>query len=135
MRTNILNDILSGQVSIVIGTHALIQDSVTYNNLALTIIDEQHRFGVHQRIALTEKGNKPDMLVMTATPIPRTLVLTAFGDMDVSKITENPWDDNPLQQQCFLLKRMHELIERIAIALEKKKNSIDLSFSGGIDSS
>ncbi|WP_273757628.1 ATP-dependent DNA helicase RecG [Bartonella sp. AU55XJBT] len=119
LRTNILNDILSGQVSIVIGTHALIQDSVTYNNLALTIIDEQHRFGVHQRIALTEKGNKPDMLVMTATPIPRTLVLTAFGDMDVSKITEKPMGRHPITTATLSLKRMHELIERIAIALEK----------------
>ncbi|WP_375616585.1 ATP-dependent DNA helicase RecG [Bartonella sp. AP58NXGY] len=119
MRTNILNDILSGQVSIVIGTHALIQNSVTYNNLALTIIDEQHRFGVHQRIALTEKGNQPDMLVMTATPIPRTLVLTTFGDMDVSKITEKPIGRQPITTATLSLKRLHELIERIAIALEK----------------
>ncbi|WP_375703663.1 ATP-dependent DNA helicase RecG [Bartonella sp. AD13SXNS] len=119
LRTNILNDILSGQVSIVIGTHALIQNSVTYNNLALTIIDEQHRFGVHQRIALTEKGNQPDMLVMTATPIPRTLVLTAFGDMDVSKITEKPIGRQPITTATLSLKRLHELIERIAIALEK----------------
>ncbi|WP_375671094.1 ATP-dependent DNA helicase RecG [Bartonella sp. SD1336NMGDW] len=119
LRTNILNDILSGQVSIIIGTHALIQNSITYNNLALTIIDEQHRFGVHQRIALTEKGNKPDMLVMTATPIPRTLVLTAFGDMDVSKITEKPMGRQPITTAMLSLKRLHELIERIAIALEK----------------
>ncbi|WP_375609368.1 MULTISPECIES: ATP-dependent DNA helicase RecG [unclassified Bartonella] len=119
LRTNILNDILSGQVSIVIGTHALIQNSVTYNNLALTIIDEQHRFGVHQRIALTEKGNKADMLVMTATPIPRTLVLTAFGDMDVSKITEKPIGRQPITTATLSLKRLHELIERIAFALEK----------------
>ncbi|WP_375610451.1 MULTISPECIES: ATP-dependent DNA helicase RecG [unclassified Bartonella] len=119
LRTNILNDILSGQVSIVIGTHSLIQNSVTYNNLALTIIDEQHRFGVHQRIALTEKGNKADMLVMTATPIPRTLVLTAFGDMDVSKITEKPIGRQPITTATLSLKRLHELIERIAFALEK----------------
>ncbi|WP_375621325.1 MULTISPECIES: ATP-dependent DNA helicase RecG [unclassified Bartonella] len=119
LRTNIVNDILSGQVSIVIGTHALIQNSVTYNNLALTIIDEQHRFGVHQRIALTEKGNKADMLVMTATPIPRTLVLTAFGDMDVSKITEKPMGRQPITTATLSLKRLHELIARIAIALEK----------------
>ncbi|WP_375622399.1 MULTISPECIES: ATP-dependent DNA helicase RecG [unclassified Bartonella] len=119
LRTNILNDILSGQVSIVIGTHALIQNSVTYNNLALTIIDEQHRFGVHQRIALTEKGNKADMLVMTATPIPRTLVLTAFGDMDVSKITEKPMGRQPITTATLSLKRLDELIERITIALEK----------------
>ncbi|KEC54485.1 ATP-dependent DNA helicase RecG [Bartonella koehlerae] len=119
LRTNILNDILSGQASIIIGTHALIQNNVTYNNLALTIIDEQHRFGVHQRLALTKKGHKPDMLVMTATPIPRTLVLTAFGDMDVSKITEKPMGRQPITTAILSLKRIDELIERISIALEK----------------
>ncbi|EJF77065.1 ATP-dependent DNA helicase recG [Candidatus Bartonella washoeensis] len=119
LRTNILNDILSGKISIIIGTHALIQQSVTYNNLALAIIDEQHRFGVHQRLALTAKGYKPDMLVMTATPIPRTLVLTAFGDMDVSKITEKPIGRQPITTATIPLKRINELIERITSALEK----------------
>ncbi|WP_019223494.1 ATP-dependent DNA helicase RecG [Bartonella rattaustraliani] len=119
IRLNILNDILSGQASIIIGTHALIQKSVTYHNLALAIIDEQHRFGVHQRLALTAKGHKPDMLVMTATPIPRTLVLTAFGDMDVSKITEKPLGRQSITTAILSSKRIHELIERIAIALEK----------------
>ncbi|MBB5072965.1 ATP-dependent DNA helicase RecG [Bartonella callosciuri] len=119
VRTKILNDILSGQASIIIGTHALIQNNVTYNNLALTIIDEQHRFGVHQRLALTAKGHTPDMLVMTATPIPRTLVLTAFGDMDVSQITEKPIGRQPITTATVPLKRIHELIERIALALEK----------------
>ncbi|UTO29020.1 ATP-dependent DNA helicase RecG [Bartonella harrusi] len=119
LRTNILNDILSGQASIIIGTHALIQDSVSYNNLSLAIIDEQHRFGVHQRLALTAKGHKPDMLVMTATPIPRTLVLTAFGDMDVSQITEKPIGRQPITTATLSLKRLHELIERITLALEK----------------
>ncbi|WP_317993374.1 ATP-dependent DNA helicase RecG [Bartonella gliris] len=119
LRTNILKDILSGKTSIIIGTHALIQQSVTYNNLALAIIDEQHRFGVHQRLALTAKGHKPDMLVMTATPIPRTLVLTAFGDMDVSKITEKPMGRQPITTATIPLKRINELIERIASALEK----------------
>ncbi|WP_455482598.1 ATP-dependent DNA helicase RecG [Bartonella sp. B35(2025)] len=119
LRTNILKDILSGQTSIIIGTHALIQNNVSYNNLALTIIDEQHRFGVHQRLALTAKGYKPDMLVMTATPIPRTLVLTAFGDMDVSKITEKPIGRQPITTAILPLKRINELMERIAIVLEK----------------
>ncbi|UNE55208.1 ATP-dependent DNA helicase RecG [Bartonella machadoae] len=118
LRTNILNDILSGQASIIIGTHALIQNSVSYNNLALAIIDEQHRFGVHQRLALTAKGHQPDMLVMTATPIPRTLVLTAFGDMDVSQITEKPIGRQPITTATLPLKRIHELIERITIALK-----------------
>ncbi|MCZ2204381.1 ATP-dependent DNA helicase RecG [Bartonella sp. A05] len=119
VRTNILNNILSGQTSIIIGTHALIQEGVTYNNLALAIIDEQHRFGVHQRLSLTAKGNKPDMLVMTATPIPRTLVLTAFGDMDVSKITDKPIGRLPITTATIPLERINELIDRIAAALEK----------------
>ncbi|WP_208435708.1 ATP-dependent DNA helicase RecG [Bartonella phoceensis] len=119
LRTNILKDILSGQASIIIGTHALIQNSVSYNNLSLAIIDEQHRFGVHQRLALTAKGQKPDMLVMTATPIPRTLVLTAFGDMDVSQMTEKPMGRQPITTATLSLKRINELIERITVALEK----------------
>ena len=74
----------------VIGTHALIQDEVEYNNLGLVITDEQHRFGVHQRANLQNKGVKPDVLYMSATPIPRTYALTIFGDMDVSNIKERP---------------------------------------------
>ncbi|WP_273756737.1 ATP-dependent DNA helicase RecG [Bartonella sp. MM73XJBT] len=119
VRTNILNTIHSGQASFIIGTHALIQESVSYHNLSLSIIDEQHRFGVHQRLALTAKGHKPDMLVMTATPIPRTLVLTAFGDMDVSKLTEKPVGRQPITTATLSLKRIDELIERITLALKK----------------
>ncbi|WP_345118801.1 ATP-dependent DNA helicase RecG [Bartonella pachyuromydis] len=119
VRTNILNAIHSGEASFIIGTHALIQKSISYHNLSLAIIDEQHRFGVHQRLALTAKGHKPDMLVMTATPIPRTLVLTTFGDMDVSQLTEKPMGRQPITTATLSLKRIDELIERIAIALEK----------------
>ncbi|WP_208441770.1 ATP-dependent DNA helicase RecG [Bartonella raoultii] len=119
IRTNILHAIHSGQASLIIGTHALIQENVSYHNLSLAIIDEQHRFGVHQRLALTAKGHKPDMLVMTATPIPRTLVLTAFGDMDVSKLTEKPVGRQPITTATLSFKRIDELIERITIALEK----------------
>ncbi len=79
-----------GSINIVIGTHALIQDEVEYNNLGLVITDEQHRFGVHQRANLQNKGIKPDVLYMSATPIPRTYALTIFGDMDVSTIKERP---------------------------------------------
>ena len=82
-----LND---GTISIVIGTHALIQDEVAYHNLGLVITDEQHRFGVYQRANLQNKGVKPDVLYMSATPIPRTYALTIFGDMDVSTIKEQP---------------------------------------------
>ena len=80
----------NGTISMIIGTHALIQDEVTYHNLGLVITDEQHRFGVHQRANLQNKGLKPDVLYMSATPIPRTYALTIFGDMDVSTIKERP---------------------------------------------
>ncbi|MCZ2328178.1 ATP-dependent DNA helicase RecG [Bartonella sp. F02] len=119
LRANILSNILSGQTSIIIGTHALIQEGVNYNNLALAIIDEQHRFGVNQRLSLATKGNKPDMLMMTATPIPRTLVLTTYGDMDVSQITEKPKGRQPITTVTIPLDRINELIERIATIIEK----------------
>lgn len=89
-RAKILSSIENNEVNIVIGTHALIQDKVIFNNLGLVVIDEQHRFGVEQRRKLREKGLNPDVLFMTATPIPRTLAITTFGDMDVSIIDEMP---------------------------------------------
>ena len=85
-----LDLIKSGQVDLVVGTHALIQEGVHFHDLGLIIIDEQHRFGVAQRRILREKGQNPDVLMMTATPIPRTLAITAFGDMDVSIIDQMP---------------------------------------------
>ena len=85
-----------GQVDMIVGTHALIQESVIYHQLGLVIIDEQHRFGVGQRRILREKGNNPDVLMMTATPIPRTLAITAFGDMDVSIIDQMPAGRKPI---------------------------------------
>lgn len=89
-KTEIYKGLKDGSVQMVIGTHALIQDEVEYNNLGLVITDEQHRFGVHQRANLQNKGVKPDVLYMSATPIPRTYALTIFGDMDVSTIKERP---------------------------------------------
>lgn len=89
--------IKEGEINLIIGTHALIQDSVEYANLGLAIIDEQHRFGVQQRQALREKGNHPDVLAMTATPIPRTLAITAYGEMDVSIIDEMPAGRKPVK--------------------------------------
>src|SRR5699024_3332209 len=84
------SDVCSSDLQIVIGTHSLIQEEVNFRDLGLVIIDEQHRFGVRQRRMLREKGLKPDVLFMTATPIPRTIAITAFGDMDVSLIDELP---------------------------------------------
>ncbi|WP_338232486.1 ATP-dependent DNA helicase RecG [Companilactobacillus muriivasis] len=86
----IADDIESGKTNIVVGTHALIQDSVDFKELGFIVIDEQHRFGVNQRKALREKGQNPDVLAMTATPIPRTLAITTYGDMDVSRIDQLP---------------------------------------------
>ncbi|MCG4787875.1 DNA helicase RecG, partial [Roseburia faecis] len=80
----LLNEIKAVTINLVVGTHALIQDKVDYANLGLAIIDEQHRFGVRQRQLLREKGENPDVLAMTATPIPRTLAITTYGEMDVS---------------------------------------------------
>ncbi|WP_256082465.1 DEAD/DEAH box helicase, partial [Staphylococcus aureus] len=83
-RREILDNLASGPTQMVVGTHALIQEGVDFYDLGLVITDEQHRFGVNQRKVLREKGQNPDVLMMTATPIPRTLAITAFGDMDVS---------------------------------------------------
>ena len=87
-RKELLEQLATGEIDILIGTHAIFQEDVAFANLGLVVIDEQHRFGVHQRVTLTQKGARSDLLVMTATPIPRTLALTAYGDMDVSQITE-----------------------------------------------
>src|SRR4029077_18160920 len=116
-RAVILDDIASGATNIAIGTHALFQEAVVFHDLVLAIVDEQHRFGVHQRLAITAKGNAPDMLVMTATPIPRTLVLTAFGDMDVSKLTEKPAGRQPIRTVTLPLERLDELVGRMVDAV------------------
>ncbi|CFY04771.1 ATP-dependent DNA helicase RecG [Syntrophomonas zehnderi OL-4] len=93
----VLEAVSSGEINIVVGTHALIQEEVKFNNLGLVIIDEQHRFGVRQRALLSQKGQSPDVLVMTATPIPRTLALTVYGDLDISIINEMPPGRKPVK--------------------------------------
>ncbi len=95
-RTDILQGLADGTIKLVIGTHALIEDPVTFNDLQIAVVDEQHRFGVAQRAALREKGNNPHLLVMTATPIPRSLALTIYGDLDVSVIDEMPPGRQPV---------------------------------------
>ncbi|TPW31921.1 ATP-dependent DNA helicase RecG [Pararhizobium mangrovi] len=116
-RQTVLARIASGDAQVVIGTHAVFQDDVAYANLVLAVIDEQHRFGVHQRLQLTGKGTAPHMLVMTATPIPRTLVLAAFGDMDVSKLTEKPAGRKPIATVTVGAERYEEIVERLRNAL------------------
>lgn len=118
-RAEILAGLADGSISIVCGTHALFQESVAFQNLAFAVVDEQHRFGVHQRLRLTAKGDAPDMLVMTATPIPRTLVLTTFGDMDVSKLTGKPAGRKPITTVTLPLERLSDLVERVRDAISK----------------
>ncbi|QWW69462.1 ATP-dependent DNA helicase RecG [Rhizobium sp. WYJ-E13] len=122
-REDILERIASGEAQIIIGTHALFQDSVNYKNLMLAVVDEQHRFGVHQRLRLTAKGISPHMLVMTATPIPRTLVLAAFGDMDVSKLMEKPAGRKPIQTITVPTERTGEIVGRLKSALAEGKKA------------
>ncbi|NRP73812.1 ATP-dependent DNA helicase RecG [Ensifer psoraleae] len=122
-RDAILERIASGETQMVIGTHALFQEAVNYHQLVLAIVDEQHRFGVHQRLRLTAKGISPHMLVMTATPIPRTLVLAAFGDMDVSKLTEKPAGRKPIQTVTIPTERTDEIIDRLDAALGQGKKA------------
>ena len=105
-----LDALQHGDIDILIGTHALFQEGVDFKDLALVVIDEQHRFGVRQRIALTQKGPKPDLLVMTATPIPRTLSLTAYGDMDHSRIMEKPPGRKPVDTRTIPMNRIDEII-------------------------
>lgn len=115
-RKEALEAIEAGQVDMIVGTHALIQESVTYHQLGLVIIDEQHRFGVGQRRILREKGNNPDVLMMTATPIPRTLAITAFGDMDVSVIDQMPAGRKPIITRWV----KHEQLNVVLNWLEKE---------------
>jgi ATP-dependent DNA helicase RecG len=116
-REKILAGLADGTIDIVTGTHALFQESVVFRDLGLAIVDEQHRFGVHQRLALGDKSEAADILVMTATPIPRTLVLTYFGDMDVSNLREKPAGRRPVETRALPLERMDELIARLKRAL------------------
>ncbi|MET4632787.1 ATP-dependent DNA helicase RecG [Kaistia defluvii] len=116
-RAEILAGLDDGSIDLVVGTHAVFQAGVEFRDLALAIVDEQHRFGVHQRLALSAKGAATDILVMTATPIPRTLVLTAFGDMDVSKLPDKPAGRQPIETRTVPLERLDQVVERIRAAI------------------
>ena len=124
-RAKVLEQVASGEAQVVVGTHALMQTGVAFQDLALAIVDEQHRFGVHQRLALRDKGAGgsvgasavvPHQLVMTATPIPRTLAMSAYADLDVSAIDELPPGRTPVQTVALSAERRPDLVERIRAA-------------------
>ena len=117
-RAEILSALAAGDIDLIVGTHALFQDDVAFHDLALAIVDEQHRFGVHQRLALTRKGEAVDLLVLTATPIPRTLVLTYFGDMDISELREKPAGRQKIDTRALPLERLSEVIDAVQRALD-----------------
>jgi ATP-dependent DNA helicase RecG len=118
-RAETLAKLAAGEIDILIGTHALFSEDVTFRDLGLAVVDEQHRFGVHQRMQLQSKGKPADVLVMTATPIPRTLALTAYGDMDVSKITGRPPGRQPVETRVMSAARLDDLIAHLQLALDR----------------
>jgi ATP-dependent DNA helicase RecG len=118
-RTDMLTALAGGTIDFLIGTHAIFQEQVEFRDLALAVVDEQHRFGVHQRLALTQKGEAVDMLVMTATPIPRTLVLTYFGDMDLSELREKPAGRQPIDTRTVPLDRFNEVVDAVGRAIDE----------------
>lgn len=115
----IIKGIESGEVNIIVGTHALIQEKLSFHNLGLVIIDEQHRFGVIQRAALRDKGVNPDVIVMTATPIPRTLAMTVYGDLDISVIDELPPGKKPVKTQVYYESQREKVYQLIRSEVKK----------------
>src|SRR6201990_152959 len=111
----------AGEIDFLVGTHALIQDDVVFRALALAVVDEQHRFGVRERLALTAKGDAVDVLVLSATPIPRTLVLTYFGDMDVSELRSAPAGRQPIDTRAVPDSRLSEVMDAVGRALKAGK--------------
>src|SRR6516162_6604580 len=120
-RRDLIAQLEVGEIDLLVGTHALIQDDVLFKSLALAVVDEQHRFGVRERLALTAKGEAIDVLVLSATPIPRTLVLTYFGDMDVSELREKPAGRQPIDTCAIPMSRLEEAMEAVGRAIDKGK--------------
>ncbi len=118
-KKDMYGQIREGKARIIVGTHALLQEGVTFHKLGLAVIDEQHRFGVAQRAALRAKGEHPDILVMTATPIPRTLAMTVYGDLDVSVIDEMPPGHKPVHTRVFYERQRSRVYETIAREIGK----------------
>jgi ATP-dependent DNA helicase RecG len=120
-RRDIIARLEAGEIDLLVGTHALIQDDVIYKALALAIVDEQHRFGVRERLALTSKGEAVDVLVLSATPIPRTLVLTYFGDMDISELRDKPAGRQPIDTRAVPNSRLEDVMDAVGRALSAGK--------------
>ena len=118
-RRRVLAGLAEGSVQIVVGTHALFQEGVAFRNLGLAVVDEQHRFGVAQRLMLAEKGEAADMLVMTATPIPRTLLLTQWGEMAVSRLTGKPAGRQPVTTTLHGLRQLDQVVAALARAMDR----------------
>jgi ATP-dependent DNA helicase RecG len=118
-RASMVASLASGLTPIVVGTHALLQPDIEFRDLALAVIDEQHRFGVEQRLTLSEKGRDADTLLMSATPIPRTLLMTAYGDLDVSRLTEKPPGRRPVDTRAVPLDRLDEMVGGVARAVAR----------------
>jgi ATP-dependent DNA helicase RecG len=115
-----LMGLADGSIDILIGTHAIFQEAVSYRNLGFAVIDEQHRFGVAQRLLLTQKAeHPPHLLVMTATPIPRTLTLTHYGEMDVSRLDEMPPGRQPIETRVLSTERLNEVIDGLARHIDR----------------
>jgi ATP-dependent DNA helicase RecG len=119
-RASMLASLASGLTPAVVGTHALLQPDLEFRDLALVVIDEQHRFGVEQRLCLSEKGRDVDTLLMSATPIPRTLMMTAYGDLDVSRLTEKPAGRHPVDTRTVALERIEDVVAAVGRALAQK---------------
>jgi len=117
-RKSKIEAIAAGKIQIIVGTHAVFQESIKYNDLRLAIIDEQHRFGVRQRMDLGNKGDAVDILIMTATPIPRSLALTNYGDMELSEVDEKPIGRKPINTVMVSSSRILEVIDRLKVAIE-----------------
>ncbi|MGZ3799921.1 MAG: ATP-dependent DNA helicase RecG [Bdellovibrio sp.] len=122
-RKKILEALAAGEIDLIVGTHALIEDEVQFKNLGLAVIDEQHRFGVEQRGVLKNKGNSPHFLVMTATPIPRTLAMTVYGDLDVSIIDEMPAGRSPIQTRVAYESKRSQALQFMLEQLQKGRQA------------
>jgi ATP-dependent DNA helicase RecG len=118
-RKPVLAGCAEGAIKILIGTHALFQEGVAFRNLGLVIIDEQHRFGVHQRLALGQKGEAPHMLLMSATPIPRSMVLALYGDLDISKLLTKPAGRQPIKTLVKPQDQWGEVAQALGRAIER----------------